>query len=464
MLAGAREVFLRTRQHPAVAGLPPHLKIHSFDGIYEAEGDFVAVYEAIAREVLARAEKGDVLYAVPGHPRVGERSVARIMERAQAREIPVRLVAGLSFVDAALLALSLDPLARGLQVVDALDLAREHFPRLDTDRPALVGQLYSRAVASDVKLTLLANYPPDYAVTLIHAAATPEQKLRILPLAELDRADDFGLLAALYIPPFDQPSSPQSLAEIMATLRAPEGCPWDREQTPQSLRGALLEETYEVLDALDREDTAGLREELGDLLLHVLFQTEMASEAGEFTLAEVGAELASKLIRRHPHVFGEVKVQNASEVVENWQAIKAREKAGKPDAAQPKEAVPVPRELPALVRAQKVYKKLKKERGTPKADVDCLPDLARRVQAPAQQTARAEQALGALLFQVAILAAEHDLDAESALRRYTAQYSDGKGAGSARGHEPRGTGKAKPAAKKSVRHAAIKPRPKVRSK
>ena len=308
--------------------------------------EFPEIYAEIAREVLALAQKGPVLYAVPGHPLVGETTVRLVLAQARERRPARACGAGPSpFIDAALAALGLDPLDQGLQIADATDLAREHFPRLDTDRPALVGQLYPRAVASDVKLTLLANYPPEHPVTLVHRAGAPGMEVRTLPLSELDRRDEFGLLTTLYLPPAARRGSPQTLGEIMATLRSPEGCPWDREQTPRSLRGALLEETHEVLEALDREDAAALCEELGDLLLHVLFQTQMASEAGRFTLADVGAELAAKLIRRHPHVFGEVAVRNAAEVIDNWNRIKSQEKGNGP--ARTHWADGIPRHLPA---------------------------------------------------------------------------------------------------------------------
>ncbi len=407
-LERAREIYLRTREHPTVAALPElcpqGLRVHSYDHLYATLKSFDAIYSAIADDILARGERGDVLYAVPGHPLFGETSVQKILVQARAQNIATRIIAGVSFVDAACAVLALDPLARGLQIADATDLARQHFPRLDPDQPALIGQVYSRAVASDCKLTLLVLYPPEHAVTRVDAAGTPQQKIETLPLAELDRSDNFGLLTTLYVPPLARAGSFNSLAEIVAHLRAPEGCPWDREQTHQSLRKDFLEECYEVLETLDEEDIPHLREELGDLLLHILLQAQIASESGEFLLSEVTAEISEKLVRRHPHVFGDVKVNGTAEIVANWEKIKAAENGGKA-----KRNGAIPRALPALARAQKVARRGKARQ---RADVHAI---AARIEKLPRARNR-EKAIGEVLFALAAYAAEKHVDAESALR------------------------------------------------
>ena len=405
VLEHADEIFLRTREHPTVGALPPHLKVHSFDHLYETLNDFDAIYSAIATEIVARGERGDVLYAVPGNPLFGESSVQKILALARAKEIATRLIAGLSFVDAACAALALDPLARGLQVADATDLARQHFPHLDPDQPVLVGQVYSRAVASDCKLTLLALYPPDHPVTRVEAAGTLQQNVETIALAELDRTEAFGLLTTLYVPPLPLASSVNALAEVIARLRAPDGCPWDREQTHQSVRKDFLEECYEVLETLDEGDVPHLREELGDLLFHVLFQAQIASESGEFLLTDVTADIAEKLIRRHPHVFGGVAAKDADAAIESWESVKRRENGGK---AKP--ASSISRGLPALARAQKLARRRKVS-----AD---LHDVSVRVEKLPRVRDR-QKALGEILFALAAYAGEKHLDAESALRAAT---------------------------------------------
>jgi len=148
------------------------------------------------------------------------------------------------------------------------------------------------------------------------------------------------------------------LVDIMARLRAPGGCPWDREQTMESLRPYLIEEAYEVLDALDRGDLAAVRDELGDVLLQVLFHSEIAAESGHFRLADVARAIGDKLVRRHPHVFADVTVQDADEVVRNWRRIKAEERRTTGRDTAPGLLAGVPSALPALARAQQVGDKL----------------------------------------------------------------------------------------------------------
>ena len=420
LLTEASEIYLRTRHHPVVAALPGQATVHSFDALYEEAESFPALYRAIADRVLALGERPQgVIYAVPGHPLVGESSVSLILDLALERGLPVRLVDGLSFVEPILSALRTDALA-GLQLVDALDLASQHSPRLDPDRPALVGQLYSRQVASDVKLTLLNVYPPEHAVTLIHAAGTPTQEVRSKPLHTLDR-DPLDHLTSLYIPPLTRPGSLLTFQELIAHLRSPLGCPWDREQTHQSLRPHLLEETYEVLAALDLNDMEELKEELGDLLLQIMLHTQIAAECGEFAMPDVVGHIIQKLRRRHPHVFGEVSVESTGEILRNWEEIKRTEKGARRISAT---FEGVSGALPALARAQAigeraarigfdwpdlaaVWKKIDQEVGELRA--------ARSVDEQSHE-------LGDLLFALVNLARWLNTDAESALREATARF------------------------------------------
>src|SRR5512136_601852 len=258
VLMAAPEVYLRTARHPTVEGLPASVTRHSFDEVYETTEEFGRVYETIAARVLELGQRPEgVVYAVPGHPYVAEATVGLIGARAAELGLPVRVVAGLSFVEPALAALGVDALPQ-LQLADALDLAAHHHPALSPDAPALVAQLYSASLASDVKLTLMNQYPDDHPVVLVHAASTPEAALEPVPLFEIDRSAQIAHLTALYVPPLPEPSAFESFQETIAHLRAPEGCPWDREQTHQTLRANLLEEAYEVLAALDADDAESL--------------------------------------------------------------------------------------------------------------------------------------------------------------------------------------------------------------
>ena len=335
-LETAGEIYLRTSRHPTVAELPPDMTIHSFDAIYEAAEDFAEVYRQIAAEIVALGSRPQgVLYAVPGDPTVGEATTWLIRRLAAQAGLVVRVIPGVSFVEPACWALGLDPLERdGLQVLDAMVVAASHAPPFDTSRPALLAQCYSRAVASDVKLTLLHSFPPDHPVTVLRAAGTAAEDLRRTPLYALDRSQDFDHLTTLYLPPISPHGAYSRLQEIVAHLRAPNGCPWDREQTMQTLRKDLLEETYELLEALDEDDDEKAAEELGDLTLIVAMLAQIASEEERFQWPVVMELICDKLIRRHPHVFGDVEVSGVEDVLANWAAIKEQEASGRSQVAR----------------------------------------------------------------------------------------------------------------------------------
>ncbi|HOR00615.1 MAG TPA: nucleoside triphosphate pyrophosphohydrolase [Anaerolineae bacterium] len=419
VFAEAGEVYLRTRRHPVAEALPGRPTVHSFDDLYESAASFEELYRTIAAQLLELgARPQGVVYAVPGHPLVAERTVGLILSGALERGLPVRLVDGLSFVEPILSALRIDAL--GLQISDALDLAQQHSPLLDPDRPALVAQLYSRQVASDVKLTLLNIYPPEHLVTVVLRAGLPTQELRPLPLEDLDR-EDVDHLTSLYLPPLPQPGSLISFQELIAHLRSPMGCPWDREQTHQSLRPHLLEETYEVLAALDLDDMDELKEELGDLLLQIVLHAQIATECSEFTMPEVVGQIMQKLRRRHPHVFGEVTVEGTGEILRNWEEIKRAEK-GTRRVSSTFEGVSSA--LPALARAQAIGSRAARI-GFDWPDSDAIwrqleGDSAalRAAQDPEVQA----HELGDLLFTLVSLARWLKVDAESALREATARF------------------------------------------
>lgn len=215
------------------------------------------------------------------------------------------------------------------------------------------------------------------------------------------------------------------LLVIMELLRSPEGCPWDREQDHHSIRSNLIEETYEVLDAIDRDDTPNLREELGDLLLQVVFHSRMEEEIGSFSFGDVCNDICQKLVIRHPHVFGSVTADTPDEVLKNWDAIKAQTK-GQKTVAQTMDSVP--RNLPALMRAVKLQKK------AAKAGFD-WPDIEGAAQKVAEETAEVLDAyksgvqadmddeLGDLLFAVVNLSRFVHSEPEEALTRASDKFS-----------------------------------------
>jgi tetrapyrrole methylase family protein/MazG family protein len=419
VLSEANEVYLRTQRHPTVAGLPAHLTCHSFDHLYEISEDFATVYEAIAEQIMALGRRPEgVLYAVPGHPLVGESSVQRILVRAREEAQAVRLVEGLSFVEPVLSLLGIDGLDK-LQLADATDLAVAHHPFLDPDRPALVGQLYGMRLASQVKLTLMNSYPDAHLVTLARAAGTSDGSTVSIPLYELDRDQLLDHLTTLYVPPLSEPGGLPTLQDTVARLRAPDGCPWDRAQTHQSLRPNLLEEAYEVLVALDEEDEEKLCEELGDLLMQIAMHVQIATEAGAFRFVDVIGQIAAKLRRRHPHVFGELEVNGTADVLRHWEAIKASERSTSGEEGVFHSRLEgVPAILPALARAQALGER------AARAGFD-WPDLAGVLDKVGEEVAElrgshdpATQAseLGDLLFCLVNVARWLGVDAETALR------------------------------------------------
>ncbi len=219
----------------------------------------------------------------------------------------------------------------------------------------------------------------------------------------------------------------QRLRAIVARLRAPGGCPWDREQTHASLRTALVEETYEVLAAIEADDDANLREELGDLLLHVVMHSQMAAERGAFDFDAVAREIAEKMVRRHPHVFGDDRAADSAAVLVRWDEIKRQEKAARGETtAEPSRLDGVPPALPALMRAQKVQEKAAKVgfdwRQKEEVLAKVREEIAEVEQAAGTPDAVAEE-IGDLLFSAVNLARWHRLDAETALRHATDKFS-----------------------------------------
>ena len=429
-LAAASEVYLRTARHPGVDALPNAATYRNFDDWYEKAADFTTLYQDIAAEVirLGRRPQG-VIYAVPGHPLVGESTVTHILALAKAENIAVTIVDGLSFIEPTLDSLGLDALD-GLQLLDAVDVGQMHHPALNPDLPALLAQIYSAAVASEVKLTLTNQYPDEHPVVLTHGAGTPDQRLEAVPLYEIDRSPWIGHLTSLYVPPLPQAGSFERFQETIAHLRAPEGCPWDQKQTHQSLRRYLLEETYEVLAALDADDPDALCEELGDLLLQIVLHAQIATDDGEFRMADIIERINRKIIRRHPHVWGEVVAADAEAVVSNWEQLKKAERAEKSDdngeALKPPSLLDsIPPALPALALAH-LYGARSAKVGFDWSDIaDVFAKVEEEiaeVQTAPDDDARARE-LGDVLFSVAQWARHFGVEPETALRETNQRWA-----------------------------------------
>jgi tetrapyrrole methylase family protein / MazG family protein len=423
-LQSITEIYIRTSHHPTVSAFPKSLKVFSFDDIYDHEDTFETVYQKIVEKVLELGERPQgVTYAVPGHPMVAEATTPEIIRRAQDAGIPVEVKEGLSFLEPTFTALNIDPYPN-LVLMDALDLARLHHPPYSPASPVLICQIYSRPVAADVKLTLMAVYPDEYPVRLVHAAGTTQQVIEDLKLYEIDRSEHIGLLTAMYIPPLAKETSFETFQEIVAHLRAPDGCPWDREQTHMSLRSSLLEETYEALTAMDAGDPEAMVEEFGDLLLQIVLNAQIASEDGEFQMTQVLEGISSKLVRRHPHVFGDVNVDGVKNVLSNWEKIKADERKNKKENPDKGLLDGVPVSLPSLSQAQS-YQERAGRVGFDWHAIDGvfekLSEELEEVKSAKNEQDRAGE-IGDLLFSVVNLARWFKVDAESSLRETNVKF------------------------------------------
>jgi len=358
ILDAASSIYLRTIQHPLTDDLPSHIEIKSFDHLYDTIDDFEDLYQTIATKIVELGLSGEhVIYGVPGHPLVGESTVTATIKAAKANNLEIRIVPGMSFVEPILSAIKIDALD-GLQIFDAIQIAEYLQPPLNTDIALLLGQVYSRFVAGEVKIALMAIYPEEHNVVLVHGAGTASQQLEQLPLREIDRSEQISHLTTLYVPALDRSGSLQAFAETVAFLRSPDGCPWDQEQTRKSLREDFLEEVSEALEAIDADNPDDIQEELGDVLYHIVMQAQIAHELEEFTLRDIITGINTKLIRRHPHIWGDFVANNTSDVLRNWEKLKEAEKTKKGISSTLLDNIPSA--LPALARAQMIQSQVLK--------------------------------------------------------------------------------------------------------
>ena len=433
--------------HPVVETLVEWgLNFESFDPIYQSSPDFQTVYETISQKVIEAAvgensEMAPVAFAVPGHPLFAEDSVHRILSKAKEKGIPTKIVSSGSFVEAVLTAVGAS-LADGCDLRDALSLSESDrigrdgeriSGRIDVTRSLLLYQVFDTDSASLAKLALMRDYPDDWEIALVRwAGVAGKEEVKRIPLFRLDR-EPVDYLASVFIPALPPAHRKQTFNELiglMSKLRSPEGCPWDREQTHKSLRKFFIEETYEVIEAIDSEDTDLLCEELGDALLQVVFHAQLASEVGVFNIDDVTQKIVDKLVRRHPHVFGNVAVEDSAEVLKNWEQIKREENTEK-DANWRKSALDgVPKGLPALMKAHEISKKAVKvgfewdnfEQVLGKVDEE-LAELKAELYAPEPDKTKIFSELGDLLFTVCQVARWQKMDAEDALRSMLDRFS-----------------------------------------
>lgn len=419
----AKLLFLQTEEGPCAAPLRAlGMPYVSMDDLYESADDFDQLNEAIAGRLCAAAQ--DAVYAPCGRG-MGDEALAALMARAETGGVQVRRLPSPGYAQAALCALPEPVPEEGMVLCPASGLPAI----LNPYHTLCIEEVDTALAAGQVKLALGEYFPDDYPLWFCALSEKGYGALRI-PLLQLDRQKEYGAGACIVIPPARPEQlvrkSVDDLMAIMERLRGPGGCPWDAEQTHLSLREPLIEEAYEVLDAIEREDDEALCEELGDLLLQIALHAIIAQEQSSFTLRDVSTGIVQKLIYRHPHVFGSTHVKSSGEVKYNWEQLKRAEKhqATVADAMRA-----VPRAFPALMRSAKVQKKAAHvgfDWTDPRDALHKLPEEAGEILDALEQgdQAHVDEEVGDLLFAAVNVARLLGRDPEAMLHKATDKFMD----------------------------------------
>lgn len=423
-LKNAKHIVLRTMKHPTVSYLSKEgIDFETCDRFYDNGNSFEEVYKSIVEYILKLSDKyNDLVYAVPGHPLVAESSVTSLIAMLKQKSIPYEIISAVSFIDVVMESIEIDPI-KGFKLIDAFDINNY---ALDKRVGVLVTQVYDKLIASEVKLTLGKYYGDEFVIKYIHGAGIKEiENIKEIPIYEIDRQKDIDYLTSLYIPPCNTTRYDfNDLISIMKRLRDENGCPWDREQDHSSLKKYLIEESYEVLEAIDEKNQEMIIEELGDVLLQVVFHSQIGEEDEEFDISDVTDGICRKMIERHPHVFGDVLVKDSEEVLENWEEIKKKEQGLLSYTDTMKH---VPKCLPALMRAEKVQNKAKKVG----FEWDTVEEAFEKVEEELVEVknvykgnnrARILEELGDLLFSVTNVARFLGIDSENAINSTTDKF------------------------------------------
>ncbi len=419
-LKNSKHNYLRTKAHPVVDFLEQEgISFETFDYLYDTLDKYDEVYLQIASVLLDKAEEGQSpFYAVPGNPMVAEKSVQHLLEKAPERNVEINILGGESFLDTVFSRLHVDPID-GFIFLNGETISHEQLdPKINT----VIGQVYNQWVASDVKLSLMEVYPDEMLLYIVsYLGIEGKEEIKEIPLYELDHhADDFHHLSSLFIPKSSDTKVYERqfsrLVEIVEILRSPNGCPWDRAQTHQSIRKNAIEEMYEFVETIDELDFDHMVEELGDVLLQVMLHAQIAEEEGYFNIFDVVQQINQKLVRRHPHVFGDQTAEKAEEALQHWDKIKQQEKEKRGEEQSASVLDGVPKDLPAVLKAYTLQKKASKV-GFDWSDSE---DIFAKIQEEFQEVKQASEEekmgeLGDLLFAVVNLARFMKVDPEAAL-------------------------------------------------
>ncbi len=418
-LKGDSKLILRTNQHPIVKYLlKEKIQFESYDYIYEERLNFDDIYDEIAKNLIEKYfEFGEIIYGVPGNPLESEKSVINLIKICKNQNIPYKIIPAVSFLDEIIRCLEIDP-TDGIQIVDAFDVGEQVFNKRSG---IIVTQLYNNLIASEAKIKLLEYYDDETQVFYCKGIGIEgKEDIRKIFLYEIDMQEDLDYFTFLYIPKNNKMKKDiHDLIDIVDLLRSENGCPWDREQNHSSIKRAIIEESYEVCDAIETNDVDALIEELGDVLLQVVFHTSLGKDEGSFNMSDVIEGICNKMIYRHPHVFGKTNVNNVDEVLVNWDELKKKEKNFDTFTD---ELQGIAKALPALIRANKIQKKAKRVG----FDWDNIEEPIKKVKEElnevidvykSENKARITEEIGDLIFSCVNVSRFLKVDAEEALNK-----------------------------------------------
>jgi len=419
-LRQAEKLVLRTERHPMADFLrQEQLAFESLDALYDACEDFDTFNRAAAVKVLSLCKDSNVCYAVSD---AAFDTTVSAIQRLKPRDAQVVVLPGVSHAQRCLALVEKHQEAVRLYTAAAFEKAR-----VSPEEDLLLTEMHTRECAGDCKLRLMELMPEEMMVTFISGNAhTGELKAAAVPLYELDRQKKYDHLTAVYVPGvpmlertrFDM----DDLVQVMQRLRAPDGCPWDREQTYESILPSLLEESYEYIQAVKEEDIDHMYDELGDVLFQVVFHAEIARQHGDFAIHDVTSAICQKMIERHTHVFGTVEADTSDEVLSNWEALKRSQRGILTTADAMDE---VSRALSPLLRAYKVQNKAHKigfDYPDAKAAFAKVLEEAQEVQGALENGRNLAEELGDLLFAVTCVCRLAGLDPDIALHFSTNKF------------------------------------------
>lgn len=389
------------------------IPVRTLDGIFEKSRNFETLYQNLGKEVLRLSRECENLcYCVEGSG-LDDRSAAYILKKSPSARLYPAAEKGAEL-------LASNP-AASYAVWSATDFAGAGYLEIDHGRPLLLREIDSAFLASEVKLRLFESFPEETPVLVALCG-----KVREIPLFELDRLEKYDATVSLLLRP--EPFETRKrfgfsdLVNIVRRLRAPGGCPWDREQTHDSIRMNLLEEACEALEAVELKDSDKMREEMGDLLLQPVFHAVMGEESGEFSTADMLSELCYKLVFRHSHIFGEDKAKGGEEALLVWERNKNVEKNQKTVADEIRD---IPKTFPALLYAYKVQKKARKVTDLDDADLaeKRLKAALSALSAPCSDAEELDRLCGDALFALVNVMRLAKAEPELALRHAADRYA-----------------------------------------